>query len=349
MMTRVMESRFSVAYFDRWQHPAGERMLEEADAIELLRLQGGASVESNFEVLGRVNGYHVSSARDDVPPSFRVDGALLSRSPNLVAITTGGVGYDTVDVDACTGAGVLVANQAGGNRQAVAEHVLGMMLCLSKRIIEADRAMRRDRGWTRSDFMGGELAGKTIGIIGLGNIGGRVAELCRGLFGMHVVASDPYIAPEAFTRRGARSVDLEELLAVADFVSVNCPLTRETAGMIGPRELARMRPGSYFITTARGGIHDEAALAVALERGAIGGAGLDVWESEPPPLDHPLLRFDNVVVTPHTAGVTAESRRNVGTGAAEQWVLLAAGDRPPRLVNPEAWPRFRSRYGTLFG
>jgi D-3-phosphoglycerate dehydrogenase len=159
-----------------------------------------------------------------------------------------------------------------------------------------------------------------IGIVGLGNVGRRVAELCRGLFGMVVIACDPYLDERTVAERGAVKVELDELLRRADFVSINCPLDATTRGMIGARELALMQPHAYFITTARGLIHDERALAEALRSKQIAGAGLDVWEREPPPSDHPLLQFDNVIASPHTAGVTHEARVNMGRIAAEQLI-----------------------------
>ena len=147
--------------------------------------------------------YQVSSARDEIARKYHAAGELLRRTPNLLLVSTNGVGYDTVDVEACTAAGVLVVNQAGGNREAVAEHVLGMMLCLSKRIIETNQAMRRDAPLDRTAFMGHDVLGKTIGIVGLGNVGSRIAELCGGLLNMRVIAYDPYLERGGDRRRAA--------------------------------------------------------------------------------------------------------------------------------------------------
>jgi D-3-phosphoglycerate dehydrogenase len=244
---------------------------------------------------------------------------------------------------------VLVVNQAGGNREAVAEHVLAMLLCLSKRLIGADRRMRRERVFDRASLIGNDILGKTIGIIGIGHIGSRVAELCRGLFRMRVLACDPYLTATEIAARGAEKTLVDQLLREAHVVSVNCPRTRETVGMIGVREFALMRPGALFITTARGGIHDEAALANALREGRLAGAGLDVWATEPPPLDHPLLAFDNVVVSPHTAGVTREARDNIARMAAEQILDIFDGKPPVRPLNPEVWPAFAKRFEHAFG
>ena len=271
------------------------------------------------------------------------------RTPNLLIVSSNGAGYDTVDVDACTEAGVVVVNQSGGNANSVAEHALGMMLTLSKRILEADRTLRRSPNVNRNDLIGNEIQGKTIGIIGIGNVGRRVAQLCNGLFGMKVLAYDPYVAAEEVNARGAEKVELEELLRRSDYVSINCPLTKDNRGMIAAREFALMQPHAFFITTARGFIHDEDALLEALRNKKIAGAGLDVWSKEPPPPEHPLLQFDNVLASPHTAGVTKEARANMGKIAAEQMLDALDGKRPPRMVNPEVWPAYAKRFERTFG
>ena len=249
----------------------------------------------------------------------------------------------------CTQAGVLVLNQAGGNREAVAEHVIGMMLCLAKRIIEVDRAMRREKNLDRNAFMGNDMFGKTIGIIGIGHVGSRIAELCRGLLNMRVLACDPYLTGAEVAARGAEKVELADLLRRADVVSVNCPLSDETRGMIGAPQYALMQQHAYFISAARGFIHDEAALADALAAKRIAGAGLDVWAKEPPPPDHPLLRFDNVLVSPHTAGVTRETRHNMGKIAAAQVLDAIDGKPVNRIVNPDVWPVYARRFERLLG
>ena len=202
-------------------------------------------------------------------------------------------------------------NQAGGNKEAVAEHALAMMLSLTKRIVEADRAIRREI-LDRNIFTGHDLLGQTVGIIGLGNVGKRLAQLCNGLFQMRVLAYDPYVNADVMKQNNVEKVDLDTLMRESDFVSVNCPLTDESRGLIGEKQYALMKPNAYFVTTARGNIHDEKALEEALRAKKIAGAGLDVWEKEPPPLDHPLLKFDNVMVSPHTAGVTHEARAQHG-------------------------------------
>ncbi len=317
--------------------------------VSLERLENGSPDDIADPVLGGAHAYQIGAARDEIDPKYHATVALLDRAPNLVVVSSNGAGYDTIDLRACTAAGVLAVNQAGGNKEAVAEHALAMMLTLSKRIVETDRRMRRASGIPRNEFMGNELFGQTVGIVGLGNVGSRLAELCRGLLQMRVLAYDPYLTSEQIAARGAAAASLATLLASADFVSINCPRTEETLGMIGAEQFALMRPHAYFVTTARGGIHDEQALATALREKRIAGAGLDVWDKEPPPHDDPLLAFDNVVASPHTAGVTAQARANMATIAAEQMLDILDGKRAPRILNPEVWPAFRVRFERLMG
>ena len=338
-----------VFYVKFLAHSVFAEILGQRPDVRLDRLENETADEIAAPVLAAAHVYQVGSTRGELARRFHVDASLIERAPDLLIVSTNGAGYDTVDVKACTDAGVLVVNQAGGNREAVAEHALGMLLALSKRIVETNHAMRRVHPIERIAFIGNDVFGKTIGIIGLGHVGSRIAELCRGLFAMRVLAYDPYLSAAACTERGAEKVELADLMARSDYVSINCPLTAETRGMVGAREFALMRPGSFFITTARGHIHDEAALADALARKHLAGAGLDVWATEPPPCDHPLLQFDNVLVSPHTAGVTRETRHNMGKIAAAQ-VLDALDGRPVnRIVNPDVWSVYAGRFERLFG
>jgi D-3-phosphoglycerate dehydrogenase len=299
-------------------------------------------------ILAGAHAYQTGSARDELAKKYHAGPDLLRRTQSLLIVSTNGAGYDTVNLKACTEAGVLCVNQAGGNKEAVAEHALAMMLSLSKRIVEADRAIRREI-LDRNIFMGHDLLGQTVGIIGLGNVGKRLAQLCNGLFQMRVLSYDPYVSAEVMRANKVEKVDLDTLMREADFVSINCPLTDESRGMVGEKQYALMKPSAYFVTTARGNIHDEKALEAALRAKKIAGAGLDVWEKEPPPLDHPLLQFDNVMVSPHTAGVTHEARINMGRIAAEQMLAALDGKPVPRVLNPEVWPRYAARFKETFG
>ena len=317
--------------------------------VRLDRLENESPDAIAAPILLAAHAYQIGAARDELAPHFHVHADLLRRAPNLLIVSSNGAGFDPVDVEACTAAGVLVVNQSGGNAHSVAEHALGMMLALSKRIIQSDRALRRQANVDRNALMGTEVQGKTIGIVGLGNVGRRIAALCRGLLGMNVLAYDPYLSATEMAERGGEKVTLDELLRRSDFVSISCPLTKESRGMIGAREFAAMQPHAYFITTARGFIHDEAALEEALRSKRIAGAGLDVWAKEPPPPDHPLLQFDNVLASPHTAGVTKEARENMGRIAAEQMLDALDGKRPPRIINPEVWGDYARRFERTFG
>jgi D-3-phosphoglycerate dehydrogenase len=301
-----------------------------------------------LQLLSQAHVYQVSAAKDELPQEWVVSAGLIARCPQLLCVSSTGAGYDTVDVAACTAAGIAVVNQAGGNADSVAEHTLALMLSVSRRMVESDRRMRREQGFTREDVMGHEIRGKTMGLVGMGHIGTRVARLAQA-FGMHVLAVDPLLSAEEIQKRGARSVRFSELLAQADVVSLHCPRDATTLKMMNADTFAQMKPGALFINTARGGLHDEAALTTALISGHLAGAGLDVWDQEPPPLSHPLLTMDNVFATFHTAGVTHEARRNVAAIGAEQILQLLAGQRPSRLVNPEVWPAFEKRRDALLG
>src|ERR1700761_489976 len=324
-------------------------ILKARPDVRLDRLENESPEEVSAPILSAAHAYQIGAARDELAKHFHADADLLRRAPNLLIVSSNGAGYDPVDVDACTAAGVIVVNQSGGNAHSVAEHALAMLITLSKRIIQADRVIRREANIDRNALMGNEVHGKTIGIVGLGHVGRRIAALCKGLLSMNVLAYDPYLSGTEMAARGGEKVELDELLRRSDFVSISCPLTKDNRGMIGTRQFALMQNHAYFITTARGFIHDEAALADALRNKQIAGAGLDVWAKEPPPPDHPLLQFDNVLASPHTAGVTKEARENMGRIAAEQVLDALDGKRPPRIINPEVWPSYVKRFEKAFG
>ncbi len=336
-------------YFEDWMNTsAALAKLDEAPDVQVDRLTYAGDRAENERAVSRAHGYQVQSRTELQAPWFP-DAEFLERAPNLVAVSATGAGYDYIDVAACTAAGIAVVNQTGTNKESVAEHALGMMLALSKQMIQADRNLRRRAGVDRMEFSGGELLGKTVGIVGVGQIGTRTAELCRRAFDMRVIAYDPYVDAEELARRGAEKVDFDTLLAESDFVTIHCPRTEETLGMFGAAQFQAMKPSAVFVTTARGGITDEPALAVALKNRDILAAGVDVFWEEPPSPDHPLMELDNVLVTPHHAGITYEANRNMSVGAAEQWIAILRGKRPPRLVNPEVWPAYQDRFARILG
>ncbi|MFQ3459142.1 hydroxyacid dehydrogenase [Bradyrhizobium sp. UFLA01-814] len=338
-----------VFYVKYLAHEIYVDILKKRPDVRLDRLENDTPEATFAPVLADAHAYQIGAARDELAPHFHAHAELLKRAPNLLIVSSNGAGFDPVDVDACTAAGVLVVNQSGGNANSVAEHALGMMLTLSKRIIQSDRRLRREANVNRNDLIGNELKEKTVGIVGLGNVGRRIAELCKGLLHMKVIAYDPYLTADEMAKRGGEKVELDDLLRRADFVSISCPLDKNSRGMIGARQFALMQPHAYFVTTARGFIHDEKALEEALRDKRIAGAGLDVWDKEPPPPDHPLLQFDNVLASPHTAGVTREARINMGRIAAEQILDALDGRRPPRIINPEVWPVYARRFEKAFG
>jgi D-3-phosphoglycerate dehydrogenase len=337
-----------VLRFEFWIDPEFDRIVNAHPSIALQTCALDAPEAVLGSALARAQVLQTNSARDELPAHLLVNATLLERCPRLLAVSVNGSGCDTVDINACTQAGVMVLNQAGGNADSVAEMALGLMLAVLRRIAESDRWLRSGaRDLTREDLMGRELRGRTLGLVGMSEIGRRTAALGRA-FGMPVLGSDPSLDAAEMARRGAEAVSFDELIRRSDIVSLHCPRNAHTLNLMNAERFAAMKPGAIFISTARSGIHDETALAQALASGHLAGAGLDVWAQEPPPADHPLLALPNVVATYHTAGVTQEARRNNATLAATQIVdLLTTGQRPARLVNPEVWPRSRKRLNAL--
>ena len=341
-----------LVYFEQWVHPIAGEMLAENPNIQVLHINPRDEPARIEAALAEADGCQ-SLTRTDATLSgtgerWLGNAQFIALCPKMLAIFTAGAGYDVIDVEACTRAGVLVCNQSGVALEAVAEHSLGFMLALSKKISIADRVIRRTPDWSRVDFTGNDLLGKTLGIVGFGHIARRLVELVQPLR-MKVLACDPFLTAEQIAESGAKKAELMDLLRVSDFVSANAPLTDQTRGMFGRAQFAAMKPGAFFLTTARGGVHDEDALVEALASGHLGGAGVDVFLKEPPPPDHPLFRFDNVVATPHSAGVTFETTRDIAVATAKLWTTLFAGEAPSRVINPEAWPHFADRFTTRFG
>lgn len=336
-----------IGYFEKWVAPVAMDILGARQDIALRRLSYNDSEDHTWRAMSELHGYQISPRGELKEPWF-ANSALIERCPNLLAITSTGSGYDMIDVEACTAAGIIVCSQTGSNRISVAEHAMGLALGLVKGIARVDRAIRRDPGLNRFDWVGDDLQGKVVGIVGLGEIGTQMGRLCTA-FGTTLIAYDPYLSSAQIMARGARKVTLEELLAQSDVVSVHCPRNQETLGMFGAHEFAAMKSTAYFVSTARGGIHDEQALAQALEHRGIAGAGVDVFVQEPPALDCALLHADNVIATPHTAGLSKTAVTMMARFAAEQWVDIFSGTVPPRLINPEAWPTYRGRFKCLLG
>ncbi len=261
----------------------------------------------------------------------KVTREVLERAVRLKVVGRAGVGVDNIDLEAARARGVMVVNAPQATTEAVAEHTIALLFAVARSIPQADASMKQGK-WEKKRFVGVELAGRTLGLIGIGRIGAAVARRARGL-GMQVVAYDPYLNPEAIRERGAEPVaSLEDLYARADVVSVHVPLTEETRGLVGRDAFARMKEGVILLCTARGGVVDEEALLEALESGKVYGAGLDVFAQEPPGAT-PLVTHPRVVATPHIAAQTREAQARVALDIAQEvWAALTGGELRWRVV-----------------
>lgn len=273
----------------------------------------------------------------------------VSKADNLLVMARFGVGYDAVDVKACTGADVLVTITVGAVDRSVAEATIGWMIALSHNLRVKDGLLRAGRWDERTKYMGRELRDRTLGVIGLGGIARKTIELLRG-FGMkQPLAFDPFVNQETAANHAVRLVSLEELLRQSDFVSIHCPLTDTTRGLIGARELALMKPDAYLLNTARGGIVDEDALYDALRNRRIAGAAVDCFAQEPVTSPHRFGELDNVMLAPHSIAWTDELFRDIGRAACQVMVDLSLGTKPRGAVNPEVFdrPGFKAKWKRL--
>jgi D-3-phosphoglycerate dehydrogenase len=258
--------------------------------------------------------------------------------PTLKVLARPGIGLDNIDLPAATERGILVVNTPDAPTESTAEHAVALLLAVAKRVVMGDMALR-GADIPRAHLQGTEVRDRILGVVGYGRIGRRVAEICALGLRMRVLAYDPFLAGPQPTPAGVEMVtDLEVLLSQADFVTLHTPLTPETYHLIGERELQLMKPGSYLINASRGRVVHEAALIRALAAGHLAGAGLDVFDPEPPAPDNPLLGMTQVVVTPHIASGTDRGLSAMIHGAIDQVLQVLRGERPPFLVNPEAWP-----------
>lgn len=311
--------------------PGPFRSILEAEGFDVIDASG-ASTLTDAQLRPFMAGVDAIIAGSE-----RFTAEVMDLAPGLRAIARTGVGYDAVDVDAATARKIAVAIVPGTNHESVAEHAFALLLALARRTAEQDRAIRRGI-YDRTQPT--HLRGKTIGLIGMGRIGRAVATRARA-FGMRVVAYDLMADPEFDAEHGIARHAFEELLGVADVVSLHLPLTETTRHLFDRQLFAMMKPGSYFINTARGGLMVEADLREALVSGHLAGAGLDVFNPEPPRPDNPLLRLENVISTPHVAGIDAKGMADMAEMAAQTVATLRRGGWPAEgVVNPElraAW------------
>ena len=288
-----------------------------------VRYADGADRSALLAALAEADAVIVRSAT-------RIDAEALAHAPRLRVVGRAGVGLDNVDVEAATRAGVMVVNAPTSNIVSAAEHAVGLLLAVARNVPQAAASLRGGQ-WQRSAFTGVELQGKVAGILGLGRIGVLVAERLAS-FGMRLIAYDPYVPATRAAQLGVRLASLDELLAEADFITVHLPKNPETVGLIGDRELHRVKPEVRIVNAARGGIVDEHALALALKEGRVAGAGIDVFAAEPA-TGHPLLDFPAVVATPHLGASTSEAQEKAGTQVARSVRLALAGEFVPDAVN----------------
>ncbi|MEN6300701.1 MAG: hydroxyacid dehydrogenase [Anaerolineaceae bacterium] len=302
-------------------HKVGTEMLaEKAELIYARSLEEDALIEQVADVdalIIRANG--------------SVTARIMDAAPRLKVIGRHGIGVDAIDLQAAKQRSIVVCNTPFANVESVAEQAVGFMIAVSKQIARADKAIRQNRWGVRYEYIGQELYSKILGMVGMGRIGGRVAEICHLAFGMPVIYYDLINYPEVENKLNAKKLPLEEVLKQADYISLHVPLTPSTKGMIGEREFAMMKKGAFFINTARGPIVDETALVDALRSGHLGGAGLDVFAVEPPAKDNPLFQLENVVLTPHMSAHTEEAMIQMSL-VAEDVLAVLEGKTPKYRV-----------------
>lgn len=310
---------------------------------EAIHEQGLSLLREHFEVVeGNTQDWGITRdlARDCdgiLVRTVKICREMIASAPKLKCIAVHGVGVDYVDIVAATERGIPVVNAPFSNSNAVAEYCLGAMLALLRQTANSDREVRSGSyAALRASIQLGELRGKTVGLIGLGRIAQRIVPLLAP-FKLRLLAYDPFAAPETFEKNNAeRCENIADLLANADIVTIHVPLTKATRDLLSSETIRLMKPGSYIINAARGGIVNEEAVVNAIESGHLAGAAFDVYATEPPQKDSPLLRCDKVLLSPHSAALTAEARRNMAVQAAENLIAVLKGQEPTSCVNKDA-------------
>lgn len=301
-------------------NPAGMKVLEgKVDPIIL----ADSTVETIKKMVEDVEGIILRT-------NIKVTREIIEAAPCLKIISRSGAGVDNVDVAAATEKGILVCHAPGVNSISVAEHALALMMAMAKQLKVVDQAVHKDNWKIRYASKAEDLDGKTLGLVGLGNIGSLLAQKCRLAFNMKIIAYDPYV-------KEAEGVELysslDQLFSQSDFISIHVPYTKETHHLVNTRLLSLMKSDSYLINTSRGSVVDEKALIEALKNDSIAGAGLDVFEKEPPSLDNPLLKFNNVITTSHSAGLNRDCERKLAIEAAQAVIDFLEGRQPKHIYN----------------
>ncbi|KKA11047.1 2-hydroxyacid dehydrogenase [Sinorhizobium meliloti] len=312
-------------------HPDAEAMLKAAGDLRV------ASAPDPETLLREGEGAEIVIVRAPIPPAF------FGNVPALRAVVRHGAGLDMIPYDAATAAGVLIANVPAVNAPTVAEHVFMVTLALLRQFRPTDRDLR-NMGWSAGRAHSDralDLAGRIMGVIGMGNVGKAVFRIAKYGFQLEIVANSR--SPESLPD-GVRFLSVDDLVSTADIVVLCCPLTPKTTGLLSRERIARMKPGAILVNVSRGPVVDDAALIEALEMGRIGGAALDVFSTQPLPPEHPYFRQDNVIVTPHLAGITEESMMRMGKGAAAEAIRVMEGGLPVNLRNPEVVEHYRRRF-----
>jgi D-3-phosphoglycerate dehydrogenase len=332
-LARLKENRTAMPAAARPRILVSDPVSEEG--IQMLRAAGDVDVRLGLppaELIAAIGEYDALVVRSET----KVTRPVIEAATRLQAVGRAGVGVDNIDLDAATERGVVVVNAPEGNTIAAAEHTIALLMALARHVPQADASMRAGK-WARKDYVGTEIRGKTLGIVGLGKIGSQVARRAVGME-MEVLAFDPFVPDERVRALGVRSVDFDTLIASADFLTVHPPLTAATSGMIGAEQIAKMKDGVRLINVARGGIIDEDALAEAVKSGKVAGAAIDVFSAEPVPADNPLLGDPRIIITPHLGASTAEAQERVAIDVAEQIVDILAGRSPRYAVNAPMLP-----------
>jgi len=305
--------------------PIHEAGIEVLESVGTIRMASATDEDTLIDEIADIDGVVIRA-------NGRVTRRLLAHGPRLKVVGRHGVGVDNVDLDAATDHGVQVVNTPLATVEPVAEHAIALMLALSKQLLVGDRLARAGQFAARLSVRGFEMAGKTLGVVGFGRIGRRVAQIAHHGLGMRILYSDVVPAPDMEQEIAAQRAETDALLAESDYVTVHVPLLPQTTRLIGADQLARMKSTAFFVNTSRGPVVDEVALCAALQEKRIAGAGIDVFEEEPAPGDNPLFALDNIVVTPHIASSTGEALRKMAL-VAEDVVAVVQGRTPAFPVN----------------